>query len=324
MGILTTSLVLGATTGFLWALRKWRESQWQGITTVERLDGKVVVLTGATSGLGKATAEDLASRGATIVLACRNVEAAQEVVNTIKLKYPDVEMGVVELDLGSLESVKKCAANILEKYPQINILINNAGVSVPPAKGIKTIDGYEINFGVNHLGHFLLTNLLLDRIKESRPSRIVIVTSKLHEQGILDLEALEGKKPSLKKQGRNSAYSNSKLANVHFGLKLAEKTRGSGINVYMVCPGWNYTQLFRYSQFPWYYWIPVLPIAFWFMRPARLGIRSIVYCTASEKAENETGLFYRECKVYNSSADLNPDTATALWELSCKLCNETF
>lgn len=193
MGILTTSLVLGATTGFLWVLRKWRESQWQGITTVERLDGKVVVLTGATSGLGKATAEDLASRGATIVLACRNVEAAQEVVNTIKLKYPDVEMvqvlfvsvsftfnhlflffpsqGVVELDLSSLESVKKCAANILEKYPQINILINNAGVSVPPAKGIKTIDGYEINFGVNHLGHFLLTNLLLDRIKESRPSR---------------------------------------------------------------------------------------------------------------------------------------------------------
>jgi len=317
-------LVLGASTGLLWVLRKWRESKWQGITTVERLDGKIVVLTGATSGLGKATAEDLASRGATIILACRNVEAAHEVIKTIQQKYPNTEMAVVELDLNSLESVRKCAANLLEKYPQINILINNAGVSVPPALGIKTLDGYEVNFGVNHLGHFLLTNLLLDRMKESAPSRIVIVTSKLHEQGVLDFEVLEGNKPSSKKQGRNSAYSNSKLANVHFGLQLAEKTKAHGVNVHMVCPGWNYTQLFRYSKFPWYYWIPVFPIAFWFMRPARLGIKSIVYCAASKEAENETGLFYRECKVYESCADLNPDTTAALWELSCKMCNETF
>jgi len=225
MGVLTTSLVLGATTGFLWALRKWRESKWQGITTVERLDGKIVILTGATSGLGKATAEDLASRGATIILACRNVEAACEIVESIKLRYPNAEMAVEELDLASLESVRKCAASILEKYPHIDILINNAGVSVPPSKGLKTVEGYEINFGVNHLGHFLLTNLLLDRIKESSPSRIVIVSSKLHEQGVLDLEVLEGIKPLPIKQGRNSAYSNSKLANVHFGLKLAEKTK---------------------------------------------------------------------------------------------------
>lgn len=152
---------------------------------------------------------------------------------------------VIELDLGSLKSVKKCAETILNKYSQINILINNAGVSVPTKLEMKTEDGFEINFGVNHLGHFLLTYLLIERLKASAPSkynksqltmfyyecsltpispfsRVIIVSSRLHEQGILDWEAFEGiRNFELGKRGPNAAYCSSKLANVLFGMKLA-------------------------------------------------------------------------------------------------------
>lgn len=145
------------------------------------------------------------------------------------------------MDLSSLESVRKCATILLEQYTQINILINNAGVSIPPKMGVKTAEGYEINFGVNHLGHFLLTNLLLERLKSSAPSRcvisvltsftkvnwifhrVVIVSSKLHEQGTMDWEAFEGTREfEGGKRGPNAAYCSSKLANVLFGMKLAE------------------------------------------------------------------------------------------------------
>lgn len=153
----------------------------------------MAIITGATSGLGKVLAEDLVNRGAAVVLACRNTTAAKEVAAKIKQQCPEALLvgytqlllihqfilplvilniqDVVELDLSSLESVRKCANILLERYPQINILINNAGVSIPPKMGIKTVEGYEINFGVNHLGHFLLTNLLVDRLIASAPSR---------------------------------------------------------------------------------------------------------------------------------------------------------
>lgn len=157
---------------------------------------------------------------------------------------------MVHLDLSSLESVRKCAKIILEQYTQINILINNAGVSIPPKMGVKTAEGYEINFGVNHLGHFLLTNLLIERMKSSAPSRsvsfkflpgslkeitfcrVVIVSSKLHEQGIMDWEAFEGSREfEGGKRGPNAAYCSSKLANVLFGIKLAEM-----LKVFLISP----------------------------------------------------------------------------------------
>ncbi|XP_057377590.1 retinol dehydrogenase 12-like [Daphnia carinata] len=321
MGILSTSLGIGATCGGLYALRRWRENQWESCKTNRRLDGQVAVITGATSGLGKVLAEDLVNRGAVVVLACRNTTAAKEVAAEIKQQCPGALLDVVELDLSSLESVRKCANILLERYTQINILVCNAGVSIPPKMGIKTVEGYEINFGVNHLGHFLLTNLLVDRLIASAPSRIVIVSSKLHEQGSMDWEGFEGTKEfEGGKRGPNAAYCSSKLANVYFGIKLAEKLENRGVNVYTVCPGWNYTKLFRYSSVPFYSWIAIIPIAFWFMKPARIGVQTLIHCAVSEDTENETGLFYRDCKVYQTQANLKPKAINELWELSCKLC----
>lgn len=195
----TLYVCINSVAGALYCLRKWREANWETSLTSRRIDGQVAVVTGATAGLGRAAAEDLVSRGATVVLACRNVRAANEVIKEIKRKHPEAKMvqyliyvifrcliisvkifqqDVVELDLSSLESVRTCASILLEHYPQINILINNAGVSIPTKMKSKTTDGYEINFGVNHLGHFLLTNLLIERLRVSAPSRFDIRDAK--------------------------------------------------------------------------------------------------------------------------------------------------
>jgi len=315
-----TCVGLAGAIGALWLVRKWRERQWGECRSNKRLDGQIVIITGATAGLGRALAENLAGRGATVVLACRNFTAARETVFEIKQLYPEAKLDVVELDLSSLDSVRRCAIVLLERYPKINVLINNAGVSVPPDVAMKTKDGYEINFGVNHLGHFLLTNLLIDRMKESAPSRIVVVSSKLHEQGVLDLDVL-GKSPKNypSRRGPNAAYCNSKLANVHFAQELSQRLKEQGVNVYTVCPGWNYTQLFRYSSVPWYSWIFILPIAFWFMKPARIGIQTIVHCIVSDETANQTGLFYRDCNVYRSQANLDPEISSKLWQASCQM-----
>lgn len=316
---------LAGAIGALWVVRKWRERQWGYCRSTKRLDGQTVIITGATAGLGRALAEDLAIRGAMVVLACRNFDKAKETIIEIKKLNSEAKMDIVELDLSSLSSVRSGASVILERYSQISFLVLNAGVSVPPDMGMKTQDGHEINFGTNHLGHFLLANLLVERMKSSKPSRIVVVSSKLHEQGVLDFEALAGGKSNkapLTRRGPNAAYCNSKLANVIFAQEMARRLHGEGVNVYTVCPGWNYTQLFRYSKVPWFSWILILPVAFWFMKPAKIGIQTIIYCIVSEETANQTGLFYRDCREYKSQAKVGDDEAARLWELSCQLTNQ--
>lgn len=162
----------------------------------------------------------------------------------------------MELDLASLLSIKEFAKNVQELYPEIHILINNAGVAYPKNEKHYTQDGFEIHFGVNHLGHFYLTKLLLETLKKSAPSRIIIVTSSLHEKGTIDLKNLEC--------GKN-LYSNSKLANAYFCKELSQRIKGSGVSVFGVCPGWVYSGLFRHS-IRWYHYIIVAPIAYFFMR----------------------------------------------------------
>lgn len=166
----------------------------------------------------------------------------------------------MELDLACLKSVKQFAFNVQQLYPEIHLLINNAGVAYPKNQLHFTEDGFEIHFGVNHLGHFYLTNLLLGTLKKSSPSRIIVISSSLHEKGKIDVNNLE-----VNQQISSNFYANSKLANIYFCKELSKRIQNTGISIYAVCPGWVYTSLFRHS-ICWYHYILVAPIAYFFMR----------------------------------------------------------
>lgn len=171
----------------------------------------------------------------------------------------------MELDLSCLKSIEQFAEDVKKNHKEIHILINNAGVSYPNSRRIETIDNFEIHFGVNYLGHFHLTNLLLEPLSNtSGKSRVVVVASSLHERGEIRLDDLN----SLQVSHRANLYANSKLANVYFAQQLAQKTKDMNINVYACCPGWVYTGLFRHT-IKWYHFFVITPVAFFFMRSAR-------------------------------------------------------
>ncbi|KAB7500683.1 Retinol dehydrogenase 14, partial [Armadillidium nasatum] len=287
----------------------------------------VVVITGANSGIGKETARELAKRGAVVVLACRNKSAAQEAVKDIRTTTGDGDLIIFDLDLANLSSVKECANKIIEKFQHIDVLINNAGVAYPSDSDVVTSDGYEIHFGVNHLGHFLFTNILLERIKETQGSRIIIVSSSLHKHGVIDFETLsspEKSKELLKnRKHRNPFYSDSKLCNILHGQELKRRLAGTGTGVYVLFPGFVYTGLFRYSL-PKYNWIQklcFLPIAYLFLRSPKQGAQTSVYCAVSKELNGIPFGILKDCKMAEVLSPLASDEslATQLWNFSASL-----
>jgi len=185
------------------------------------LGGKVAVVTGANAGIGFETALFLAQQGAQVVLACRNkgkAEAAKkDIERRLKRRGKTAMLFVEELDLNSLASVREFATRFLAKFPRLDILVNNAGII--GEKGQVTQDGIEANFGVNHLAHFLLTGLLLDRLKQSAPSRVVVVSSKAHGGAFKD-QAFDSRTGYPNSPGVFSNYSYSKLCNISFAFEL--------------------------------------------------------------------------------------------------------
>ena len=179
------------------------------------MEGKTVLITGCNTGIGKETAKDLSKRGAKIVMACRNLELAEAAAKEVK-EAGQGQVSVMKLDLASLDSVRAFAQEYNAKEERLDVLINNAGVMLLPDK-THTADGYEMTIGVNHLGHFLLTNLLLDKLRASKPSRIVNVSSLAHEKGKMDLTDLNY---ATKPWDSMGAYRQSKLANVLFSRQL--------------------------------------------------------------------------------------------------------
>lgn len=301
-------------------LRKCRERSWGRCKdTTSSLQGRVFLVTGANSGIGKETVKELAKRRATVIMACRDLQNARNVVSEIRGRISTGELVPMELDLSSLASIRAFANEVLNNFPEIHVLINNAGVYAPLKDHALTKDGFEIHFGVNHLGHFLLTNLLLDRLKECAPSRVVVVTSKLLESGTIDFTNLNGEKGLPVKGRMNSAYYNSKLANAYFAVELARRTEGAGINVYMVCPGFTYTGLFRHVKRSWFHYIFFSPVALMFLRTANQGAQTVLHCAIEPSLHNESGHIYRDCKLYVSKKELDPDVALRLWDVSAKL-----
>ena len=225
--------------GGFYLIRKWAAG---GVCRSQaKLDGKTVIITGANTGIGLETAVDLAKRNARVILACRSVERGETAVVEVRKRSGNDNVVFVQLDLASLDSVRKFSTKVLEEEPQIDILINNAGVMAIPKRTL-TQDSFEMQFGTNHLGHFLLTNLLLDRIKQAPSARIVNVSSTAHQRGNMDFDNLNSEKfysPWV-------AYGTSKLANILFTRSLAKRLEGTGVTANVLHPGVISTELTRH------------------------------------------------------------------------------
>ncbi|XP_056643099.1 retinol dehydrogenase 12-like [Diorhabda sublineata] len=288
-----------------------------------RLDGKVAVITGANTGIGKETAKDFYRRGATVILACRNLEKANEAMDDIKKNFTHStnlgEIRIVELDLSSLESVRACAKQLLDTEEEINILINNAGIMMSPYN--KTKDGFELHFATNYLGHFLLTILLLPKICRCAPARIINVSSVLHWIfGGIDYSDVHFDK---RKYLALHAYQQSKLANILFTKELAKRLSENnitGVNVYCLHPGIIRTELSRHlnSIFPGLTWIYDSFGAIFFKNSLQ-GAQTQIYCAVSDECAHETGLYYSECRpTCCSSSARDSESAEKLWHISLK------
>ncbi|HEX6753477.1 MAG TPA: oxidoreductase [Solirubrobacterales bacterium] len=194
-----------------------------GVADIPDLSGRTAVVTGANGGLGLETARALAGAGAGVVLAARNQQRAAEAMESIRASVPGASLRLAELDLGSLESVRKTATEILDAHETVDVLVNNAGVMGIPEQ--KTADGFEMQFGVDHLGHFALTALLMPALLRAEAARIVTVTSTAHHMG----RAVDPENPHLHGRYRPwRAYGQAKLANFHFGLGLDRLLRHAG------------------------------------------------------------------------------------------------
>ncbi len=209
------------------------------IDDIPGLDNRLFIVTGANSGIGFEQVKALAAKNAQVVMACRNRDKANDAMQAILAELPEARLEVMHLDLADLSSVRAFADAFREKYDHLDVLINNAGVMVPPFG--KTKDGFELQFGSNHLGHFALTACLLDLLEASEQGRVVNLSSMAHKFGKIDfdnLNAENGYSPS-------KAYAQSKLANLLFTYELERRLarKGSKVRAFAAHPGWSATNL---------------------------------------------------------------------------------
>ncbi len=218
-------------------------SKWNA-DSIQDQAGRRVVITGATSGIGKEAARVLAGKNASVIIGARNLAKAEVVIDEIRDEFPDADVTVRELDLSKLESVKAFADSIIDDLEQLDVLINNAGIMACPYA--KTADGFEIQMGTNHLGHFALTGCLMPLLKRTEGSRVVVVSSIAHKFGNLDLDDINWES---RKYDTNRAYGDSKLANLYYTNELANRLATNGNNPIVTAahPGWTETELQRHS-----------------------------------------------------------------------------
>lgn len=267
------------------------------------LDGKTCVVTGANSGIGKETALALSRMGGRVVMVCRSKEKGEAAREEVAGRASKGEVDLLLCDLSSLADVKRLAASLAGGYGRIHVLVNNAGLF---SFSGRSVDGFETTLAVDYLAPFLLTNLLLDTLKSSAPSRVVSVASTAHFGGHVDLDAIQD-------GGRATgwrAYSNSKLALVMFTYELARRLRGTGVTANCLHPGAVATRIWR---------IPpaiVRP----FLRSARKGAETSVYLASAAEVEGVTGEYFEnESPKRSSRESYDEQKAAALWQLTARM-----
>ena len=279
------------------------------------MQGRTVLVTGANSGIGLETAAALAPMGARVVLTARDPAKGKRAVEEIRRRHPDADVAVMELDLSRLADVRTFASGFLERFPQLHVLVNNAGVWLD--RRSTTADGFETMFQVNHLGPFLLTNLLLDRLKGSAPSRIVNVASEAHRASHLDFDDLQSERGF---RGMR-AYLRTKLCNMLFTRELARRLLGTGVTANSLHPGGRpvRTRMARDGDTHGLFAIGARISAPFFLSPAK-GAETTVYLVSSPDVEGRTGEYWvRRRPRRPSRAALDDDATRRLWDVSAQL-----
>lgn len=268
------------------------------------MEGKTVLITGGNSGIGKVTARELASQGARVLLACRDSEktaAAIAELNAVA-KIPVENLSV---ELSSLDSVRDLIKKCQDKTNQLDVLINNAGVF--PMKRQITADGFEMQFGVNHLSHFLLTDGLLAQLKAGEGGRVVTVSSKLHKNGKIDFDSFKGEK----EYNSQVAYGQSKLCNVLFAVELAKRLDGTNVTSNVLHPGAVRTDIVR--DLPWI----VRMVIYLMFISVEKGAKTNIQLASDESLNGVTGKYFDQTQEtdYSSQAD-DKELRRKLWQVS--------
>jgi NAD(P)-dependent dehydrogenase (short-subunit alcohol dehydrogenase family) len=284
--------------------------------------GRVAIVTGSSSGVGYEAARVLVNKNATVIIAVRNLEKGNAALEKIKAGYANADAHVMEMDLSELESVRKFAEKFKQEYSRLDLLINNAGVMMPPY--CKTVDDFELQFGTNHLGHFALTGHLIDLIKTTPNSRIVNVSSGAHAYGKLEFNDLHCEDRPYKKM---KAYADSKIANLYFTYELQRKIENAGLNVLSVAshPGWTATELQRHTGLFSF-------LNNFFAQGIEMGALPTLYAAVAPNVRG--GDYYgpdgwREMKGYPKKVQSNKlshdkEIAVKLWEVSEELTGVKF
>jgi NAD(P)-dependent dehydrogenase (short-subunit alcohol dehydrogenase family) len=273
-----------------------------GVELMGLMDSRVVLVTGSTDGIGKATALELAREGATVLLHGRNLQKGEAVLKDIRRITRSDRLHLYIADFCSLEQVSRLAAQVQEEHDRLHLLINNAGTFEPECK--ITEDGIETTFCVNYLAAFLLTGELLDLLKASAPSRIINVASAAHWDGAMEWDRLQGKDNY---QGF-AAYALSKLAMILFTYSLAERLQGTGVTANCLHPGVIRTKLLRagFGDYPG--------------ETPEKGARTSVYLASSSEVEGISGRYFEDCKaVLSSLMSYDPKLQEKLWRKSKEL-----
>lgn len=276
------------------------------------MKGKICLVTGANAGIGKVTALELAKMGATVVMVCRDRQKGETALAEIQQTSQNPNVTLMLADLSSQADIRRLAAEYKTNYSQLHVLVNNAGGVF--TKRQVSADGVELTFALNHLGYFLLTNLLLDVLKASVPSRVVVVSSDAHRGGRINFDDLQAARSY---QGLE-VYSQSKLANVLFAYELARRLTGTGITVNALHPGFVASNFGknngRFFKLIFDYIVPFFAIS------AEKGAETSVYLASSPEVEGIIGKYFvKKRPVSSSPASYDETAARRLWEVSQQL-----